>query len=391
MDVNVIQECGQSIWLDDIRHHLLQSGEFGRWVLDDGIRGATAHSSILKCAVATSTDYESVLERDKGARETASEAYERAALEDVQWAADILHPVYVEFARRDRYVSMEVSPHLAYDTQGTIDAATRLWNTIHRDNLMIAVPATPEGIAAIRVLVGNGINVNVTLLFSRAGCRRAAEAYMNGLETFSVRGGDLSRVASVASMFVSRLDVLVDSTLKVRLGTATPAEQVQLQGVVGKVAIATAKVAYQDWKEVCGAPRWAALAASGAHPQRLLWPSTSAGDARLRDVVFVEELIGPETIQTIAPATLKALQDDGAVKNGLEDNVDDARRQLVAIERAGILIDDLAQHLLDDGIKTCSASFDAIMRAVKTKRSGGPNRAGDGLGKSLPQEDEAPP
>ncbi len=267
MGVNEIQECGQSVWLDYIRRHLLQSGELARLVEEDGIRGVTSNPSIFAKAIAGSTDYGPALERYETRNdETASSIYEHLAIEDIQQAADILLPVYVEFARRDGYVSMEVSPYLAHDTQATIDEATRLWGAVRRDNLMIKVPATPEGIPAIRQLIGQGINVNVTLLFSRAVCRQVGEAYMDGLEALAARGGDLSRVASVASMFVSRLDVLVDPILEARMRTAPTSEHAPLRDLVGKVAIANAKLAYQDWKEVLGGPRWTALAAARRPP-----------------------------------------------------------------------------------------------------------------------------
>jgi transaldolase / glucose-6-phosphate isomerase len=368
--VNEIQECGQSIWLDYIRRHLLQSGELARMVEKDGIRGVTSNPSIFEKAIAESTDYGPALERyEKRHDETASAIYEKLAIEDIQQAADILLPVYVEFARRDGFVSMEVSPYLAHNTQATIDEAIRLWNTVRRDNLMIKVPATPEGILAIQQLISQGINLNVTLLFSRAVCRRVAEAYMGGLETFRARGGDLSRVSSVASMFVSRLDVLVDPILEARAGTAPPAEQATLRDLVGKVAIANAKLAYQDWKEVCSAPRWTSLAASGAHPQRLLWASTSSKDPRFRDVRYVESLIGPDTVDTIPPATLDAFRDHGKAENQLEQHIDDAQQVLATLAGTGISIDDLTARLLDDGVKGFSAAFETLLRSIEKKQA----------------------
>ena len=385
MGVNEIQECGQSVWLDYIRRHLLQSGELARLVENDGIRGVTSNPSIFEKAIAGSTDYGPALERyEKRHDETASAIYEKLAIEDIQQAADILLPVYVEFARRDGFVSMEVSPYLAHDTRATIDEAVRLWGALRRDNLMIKVPATPEGIPAIRQLISQGINVNVTLLFSRAVCRQVAEAYMDGLETFRAGGGDLSRVASVASMFVSRLDVLVDPILEARARTAPPAEQARLRELVGKVAIANAKLAYQDWKTVCGGPRWTSLAASGAHPQRLLWASTSSKDPRFRDVMYVESLIGPHTVDTIPPATLDAFRDHGQAENRLEQHVEDARQVLAALADAGISIDDLTAQLLDDGVKGFSAAFDALLGSIEKKRAGVLRSALDRMSYRLP-------
>jgi transaldolase/glucose-6-phosphate isomerase len=369
--VSAIQECGQSVWLDYIRRHLLQDGEFARLVQREGIRGVTSNPSIFEKAIAGSTDYASAIERyEKSNDETPLAIYERLAVEDIQQAADILLPVYVAFARRDGFVSMEVSPYLAHDTERTIDEATRLWATIGRENLMIKVPATPKGIPAIRQLISQGINVNVTLLFSRAVCRQVADAYMDGLEALLARGGDLSRVASVASIFVSRLDVLVDPLLESRALTAPSAEQADLRGLVGKVAIANAKLAYQDWKATCDGPRWTALAACGAHPQRLLWASTSAKDPRFRDVLYVESLIGPDTVDTIPPATLDAFRDHGKADSRLEDNIDDARQVMATLARADISIDELTTQLLYDGVKAFSAAFDTLMASVETKRAG---------------------
>ncbi|HEY5091235.1 MAG TPA: bifunctional transaldolase/phosoglucose isomerase, partial [Polyangia bacterium] len=385
MGVNEIQECGQSVWLDYIRRHLLQSGALARLVEEDGIRGVTSNPSIFEKAIAGSTDYGPALERyEKRHDETASAIYEKLAIEDIQQAADILLPVHVEFAGRDGFVSMEVSPYLAHDTQATIDEAVRLSSAVRRDNLMIKVPATPEGIPAIRQLIGRGINVNVTLLFSRAVCRQVFEAYMDGLEAFRTGGGDLSRVASVASMFVSRLDVLVDPILEARARTAPAAEQATLRDLVGKVAIANAKLAYQDWKEVCGGPRWTSLAASGAHPQRLLWASTSSKDPRFRDVMYVESLIGPDTVDTIPPATLDAFRDHGKAENQLEQDIDDARQVLATLAGTGISIDDLTARLLDEGVSGFSAAFDALLGSIEKKRAGVLRSALDRMSYRLP-------
>jgi transaldolase/glucose-6-phosphate isomerase len=370
------QKHGQSVWLDYIRGHLLQSGEFARLVREDGIRGVTSNPSIFEKAIVGSTDYGPALERyERHENETASSIYEYLAVEDIRQAADILLPVYDESDRRDGYVSMEVSPYLAQDTQATIDEAIRLWNKVGRDNLMIKVPATPEGIPAIRQLISQGINVNITLLFSRAVCRHVAEAYMGGLEMLAAHGGDLGRIASVASMFVSRLDVLVDPILEAPIPARLPAEQALLRSLVGKVAIANAKLAYQDWKELCGGPRWQALAARGARVQRLLWASTGAKDPRFRDVLYVESLIGPDTIDTIPPATLDAFRNHGKAENRLEDNLDDAKQVLATLARAGISIDDLTTRLLDDGVKEFARSFDTLLRSIESKRKGVLNAA----------------
>jgi len=375
------REYGQSVWLDYIRRHLLRSGEFARLVKEDGIRGVTSNPSIFEKAIAGSTDYGPALEYyEKRMDATASAIYEHLAVEDIQQAADILRPVYDESDRRDGYASMEVSPYLAHDTQATVGEATRLWKKVDRENLMIKVPATSQGIPAIRQLISQGINVNITLLFSRAVCRQVAVAYMDGLETLAAHGGDLTRIASVASMFVSRLDVLVDPMLEARTG----ADQAPLRSLVGKVAIANAKLAYQDWKELCRGSRWQALAARGARVQRLLWASTSTKDPRLSDVLYVESLIGPDTVDTIPPATLDALRDHGKAESRLEKNLGGASQVLATLAQSGISIDELTARLLDDGVREFSAAFDTLLGSIEKKRDGVLQSALDRMSYRLP-------
>ena len=376
-------KCGQSLWLDYIRRHLLQSGEFARLVKEDGIRGVTSNPSIFEKAIAGSTDYGSAIERYEIHKdEPASAIYEHLAVADLQQAADILRPVYETSERSDGFVSMEVSPYLAHDTQATVDEAVRLWKMLGRANVMIKVPATPEGIPAIRQLIGQGINVNVTLLFSRAVCRQVADAYMDGLDLLATRGGDLTHIASVASVFVSRLDALVDPMLEARAG----ADAAQLHGIVGKVAIANAKLAYQDWKELCRGTRWQALAARGARVQRLLWASTSTKDPRFRDLHYVESLIGPDTIDTITPATLDAFRDHGKLESHLEDQIEEAKQVMATLARAGISIDDLTARLLGDGVEKFSASFDALLGAIDKTRDGALESALDRMSYVLPAQ-----
>lgn len=362
------QKYGQSVWLDYIRRDLLQSGEFARLV-EGGIRGVTSNPSIFEKAIDGSTDYDAALERyEKRNDATASEIYEHLAVEDIQQAAVFLLPVYDASERRDGYVSMEVSPYLAHDTRATVDEAMRLWKKVRRSNLMIKVPATAEGVPAIRQLIGRGINVNVTLLFSRAMCREVAEAYMDGLEAFDARGGDVTRIASVASMFVSRMDVMVDPMLETQARALPAPEQARLLNLVGKIAVANAKLAYQDWKELRQSPRWQALAARGARVQRLLWASTSTKDPRLNDVFYVESLIGPDTVDTIPPATLEAFRDHGRAECRLEENIEDARQALAALERGGISTHDLTTRLLDEGVRKFSESFDRLLGTIGKKR-----------------------
>lgn len=366
MDLAEFQKHGQSVWLDFIRRDLLTSGEFARLVRA-GIRGVTTNPSIFEKGIAESTEYDSALERyvELAKDEPAESLYERLAVDDVQRAADVLRTVYDMSDRRDGYVCMEVSPHLAYDTQGTIVEARRLWARVQRENVMIKVPATPEGIPAIGQLTGEGINVNITLLFSREGCRQVFDAYMGGLEVLAQRGEKLGRIASVASMFVSRIDVMVDPLLE---ALATAAKSEEVKSLIGKVAIANAKLAYQDWKERCQSPRWQSLASQGARPQRLLWASTGTKDPRFSDVLYVEELIGLNTVDTIPPATLKALRDHGKAEDRLEQGIEDARQVMADLELVGISYDAIARRLLEEGVVAFSKSFDQLMAAIRKKK-----------------------
>jgi transaldolase/glucose-6-phosphate isomerase len=375
----------QSVWLDYIRRHLLESGEFARMVKEGGISGVTSNPSIFEKAIAGSTDYDSELKRFEGVKDqTAAALYEHLAVADIREAADILRPVYDKTEGHDGFVSMEVSPYLAHETQATVDEARRLWKTVDRKNLMVKVPATPEGIPAIRQLIGEGINVNVTLLFSRTVCRQVFEAYMGGLEVFFQREGDLSKIASVASMFVSRIDVMVDSMLESRMVAFDAPVKAAMTALIGKVAIANAKLTYQDWKETCGGPRWQALEKRGARAQRLLWASTSAKDPNFRDVVYVEELIGPETVDTIPPETLDAFRDHGKAGNRLEKGIEDARQVMSSLAYLGISIDEVTERLVAEGVKAFSSAFDALMASIEKKRDGALQSALDRMSYHLP-------
>ena len=378
-------EYGQSIWLDDIRRHLLESGEFARLVKEDGVRGVTSNPSIFEHAIAGSSDYSSAIERYEGKKdEAASVLYERLAIADLQQAADLLRPVYDAADRADGFVSLEVSPYLAHDTQATVAEARRLWRTVERENLMIKVPATAAGMPAIRQLIGEGINVNVTLLFSRAAAFRAAEAYMLGLEERLSRGGDLTRVASVASVFVSRLDVLVNPILEARARAAPAAKQAALRALIGKVALANAKLAYQDRKLLCATSRWKALLEKGARVQRLLWASTSSKDPRFSDVQYVEALIGPETVDTLPPATLAAFLDHGTAADRLGEDLDEAGETLVELAEAGVSLDELTARLLEEGVKEFSSAFDKLLGSIERKRAGILKSALDRMSSRLP-------
>ncbi len=297
---------GQSIWLDYIRRDLLKSGELQRLIDDDGLCGMTSNPSIFDKSIAGG-QYQDFLDSLAGRTDLdAKSRYELLAIRDIQDAADILAPVYKSTKKHDGYVSLEVSPYLAHDTNGTIEEARRLWKSVSRPNLMIKVPGTAEGIPAFRQLISEGINVNVTLLFAQPVYEEVAAAYIDGVEKFAASGGDISKLASVASFFISRIDTLADSLVEEKLKKETDqARKQKLQGILGKVAIANGKLTYEAYQRIFSSPRWKALAAKGAQTQRVLWASTSTKNPKYRDVLYVEELIGPDTVNTIPPATLK--------------------------------------------------------------------------------------
>src|SRR5437867_8125372 len=284
---------GQSPWMDYIRRDLLTSGGLKKYIDNDGLRGMTSNPSIFEKAISGSTDYADLLQSLRSRTDLDAKArYEFLAIRDIQDAADILRPVYQSTKRRDGYVSLEVSPYLARDTQGTMEEARRLWKAVGRENVMIKVPGTAEGVPAFQQLISEGININVTLLFAQEVYERVAEAYIIGLEKLASRGGDVSRIASVASFFISRIDTLVDSIVAERLKTTTdPGQQALLKSVLGKVAIANGKLTYQRYQQIFSGPRWQALASKGAHTQRVLWASTSTKNPNYRDVHLVDELI----------------------------------------------------------------------------------------------------
>ena len=377
--LQALAKFGQSVWLDYIRRDLITTGELARLIKEDGLRGMTSNPSIFEKAIADSKEYAPFLqdlEKEKGLDATA--VYERLAVRDIQDAADIMRQVYHSTQRRDGYVSLEVSPYLAHKTGETIDEAQRLWKTVGRDNVMIKVPGTPEGLPAIRDLIGRGLNINVTLLFAQEVYREVALAYIAGLEDLAARGGDVSRVASVASFFVSRIDTLVDGLLAARIKSATSdSDRTLLQGLQGKVAIANAKMAYEMYKEIFSGPRWDALAKRGAQTQRLLWASTSTKNPAYRDVMYVEELIGSPTVDTIPPATLDAFRDHGRPRASLEEGVEQARQTMKDLATAGISMKQVTDQLTDEGVKLFAEAFDKLL-AVVSEHAGKKSPAAEG-------------
>jgi transaldolase / glucose-6-phosphate isomerase len=357
---------GQSVWLDYIRRDLLTTGELKRLIENDGLRGMTSNPSIFEKAITGSTLYAETLKGLESRKDLdAAGRYEQLAIKDIQDAADIFRPVYDQSKFRDGYVSLEVSPYLAHKTQETLTEARRLWKAVGRPNVMIKVPGTPEGIPAFQQLISEGINVNVTLLFAFDVYVRVAEAYVAGLEQFVKGGGDPSRVASVASFFISRIDTLVDSEIDAKIKTTSnPADIAALKNLHGKVAIANGKLTYQRYKQIFSGPQWDALAAKGAQTQRVLWASTSTKNPAYSDIYYVEELIGKDTVDTIPPATYDAFRDHGKPRNSLEENVEAAHQTMQGLEKAGISMKAATDKLTEDGVKQFATAFDTLLAAV---------------------------
>ena len=358
-----LNEKGQSVWFDFIRRSIITSGELKNLV-DQGIKGVTSNPAIFEKAIAGSSDYDENLKQLIKSDKSVEQIYEALAFEDITMAADELRPVYDLTDTLDGYVSFEVNPHLADDTEQTIPEARRLFETVNRPNLMIKVPATPAGIPAIEELIGCGVNVNVTLIFGLENYKSVAEAYIGGLEKLAqngptVKGGHgIDKVASVASFFVSRVDTSVDKALAQKGNT----------DLLGKIAIANAKVAYAEFKAIISSPRWRHLADKGAKVQRVLWASTGTKNPEYSDTMYVDELIGPDTINTLPPATLDSFIDHGNVAETLTAGLDEARRQLAAIADLGIDIEAITHQLQLDGVEAFAKPFDALMKSIAGKR-----------------------
>lgn len=374
--LKVLHEYGQSVWLDYMRRSFITSGELQRLIQEDGLQGITSNPAIFEKAIAGSADYQDLLAAAESQRLDAGALYEKIAVRDIQDAADLLRPVYEQTKRRDGYVSLEVSPLLAHDTQGTIAEARRLWTAVGRDNLMVKVPGTPEGIPAIERLIREGINVNVTLLFSQAVYEQVAAAYIAGIEERAAHGGDVRHVASVASFFISRIDTAVDNVITAKLKTTSGAqEQAFLCSLLGKVAIANARLTYQRYNDLFRGPRWQALAQKGAQTQRLLWASTSTKNPQYRDVMYVEELIGPDTVNTLPPATFDAFRDHGRLRASLTENLADAADTMKRLSQVGISMQDITDSLLEDGVQQFAEAFNKVLQATARRERVSPQQA----------------
>lgn len=358
-----LAEYGQSPWLDYIRRDLFTTGELKRLIDEDGLKGMTSNPAIFEKAIGSEHYKDALVEyADDGL--SAIEVYEKVAIEDIQTAADALAGVYEATNKRDGYVSLEVSPALADDSEGTLEEARRLWKTVDRPNLMVKVPATAVGFDVIKQLISEGININVTLLFSQDAYAKVAEAYVAGLEKRAEAGEDLSAVASVASFFVSRIDTLIDSEIDEKLKDASGEDKELLENLRGKVAIANAKLAYKKYEEVFSGDRWEKLAEKGAQTQRVLWASTGTKNKEYSDVLYIEELIGKDTVNTIPPATWDAFRDHGKLRTSLTENVEESEKTLANLEKAGISLEKATDQLLVDAVRLFVEPFDKMIAAV---------------------------
>jgi transaldolase/glucose-6-phosphate isomerase len=362
--LKALLDYGQSPWMDYIRRDLLTGGGLKKFIDEDGLRGMTSNPSIFEKSITGSNLYTDILSSPEAKSLDAKQIFEKIAIRDVQDACDIFKTVYADSKRRDGYVSLEVSPLLASDTKGTLEEARRLWKAVNRENLMVKVPATPEGIPAIRQLLEDGLNINITLLFAQSAYEKVAEAYISALEARAAKGQDISHIASVASFFVSRIDTLIDSKIDEMLKTAQGPTKELLESVHGKVAIANAKLTYKKFQELFSGPRWNALAAKGAQVQRLLWASTSTKNPKYRDVLYVEELIGADTVDTIPPATFDDFRDHGKLRNSLTEDVPGAAKVMEDLAKAGISMKEVTEKLLADGVKLFADAFKTLLEAT---------------------------
>jgi transaldolase len=357
---------GQSIWLDYIRRDLIAGGELRRLIEEDGLRGMTSNPSIFEKAIVESHDYDDDIRAMAVERKSAMDIYEALSQRDVQNAADVFRPLYDRTDGKDGYVSLEVNPHLAHDTGGTLQEARRLWGTLNRPNVLIKVPATTQGLPVIQQLISDGINVNVTLLFGLPRYRQVAEAYIAGLEARTSKGQAVKHVASVASFFVSRIDAVVDPRLQSVAAQGGKAADLAKEAL-GQVAVASAKMAYQSYKEIFGSDRFRKVIDKGARVQRLLWASTGTKNPDHSDVKYIEALIGPDTVNTAPVDTLDAYRDHGAPKARLEQDMREAARVLGRLSELGIDLDKVTQQLEDEGVAKFNEPFDKLMASLERK------------------------
>lgn len=364
-----LSNLGQSIWLDNIERGMLQSGELARMIREDGLKGITSNPTIFQKAISGSKIYSDAIAKliQGGKHYDARELFYQLAIEDIQAAADTLMPVYTQSNGRDGMVSIEVSPELAYDTQGTIKEARYLHQRVDRPNAMIKVPATAAGIPAIETLIADGISINVTLLFSVSRYREVVEAYLRGLETRLKQKQDIGNIASVASFFISRVDSVVDKKLQALAETAPASQRPDLKAMQGKTAIANAKLAYAFYNEAFSSPRFEKLRKAGAQPQRLLWASTGTKNPEFSDVLYVDGLIGPDTVNTVPPATYKAFKEHGTAALTLTEGLAEAKQHLAALDLLQIDSEQVTDQLEKDGVKLFADSFNDLLNTIESK------------------------
>ncbi len=357
-NVKSIHDHGQSIWLDFFDRELMSSGKLQKLIDEDGLSGITSNPSIFEKAVTSSSDYDEDIKKLSGEGKNNDEIFFGFAVNDIQRATDILKPVFDESKGTDGFVSLEVSPHLANDTEGTIRQARELWKSVDRKNVMIKIPGTKEGLAAIRKCTSEGINVNITLLFGIPRYLEVTEAFISGLEDRLKNNEPINHIFSVASFFLSRIDVMLDPVLKEK----------KLDALVGEVAIASAKIAYEHFKEIFFDDRFRKLEKEGAKKQKVLWASTSTKDPAFSDVKYVEALIGPDTINTLPLETIDAFRDHGNVQDHLENNLVKAKNELQKLKENGIDIDDVTQKLEDEGVQKFNKAYGSLINAIESKR-----------------------
>ncbi len=360
---------GQSVWYDTVDRAQLVSGQFKRLLDEDGIVGVTSNPTIFQKSISHGDAYDVQMTQLVKAGKSTSEIYDALVIKDITTVADMLRPIYDKTNRQDGFVSLEVSPDLAHDTEGSLSEARRFWKMVDRPNLMIKIPATPEGIPAVQQALTEGININITLIFSIDSYRKVTNAYISALEDRNAEGKDISHIASVASFFVSRVDTLVDQLLEDKIkATNDNAEQQRLKSLEGKAAIANARLVYQEFKHIFHTPRFETLKHSGAHVQRPLWASTSTKNPAYRDVLYAEELIGPDTVDTMPLETIENFRDHGKVRRSVEDNIQQAKDELEELEKVGIHYDQVTKQLQDEGVQKFADSFHELFKGIENKK-----------------------
>jgi len=364
-----LKALGQSVWYDNIDRSQLVSGQFKRLLDEDGICGVTANPTIFEKSISSGHAYDEQINQLIREGKSTNEIYEALIIQDIRTVADILRPIYDSANRQDGFVSLEVSPDLAHDTEGTLSEVRRFWKMVDRPNLMIKIPGTPEGIPAVLQALTEGINVNITLIFSISTYRQVAEAFISALEARRTAGEDISHMAPVASFSVSLVDTLVDKLLEDKVkATSNTSEQQHLKSLEGKAAIANARLVYQDFKKIFNTPRFAALKQAGAYVQRPLWASTSTKNPAYRDVLYAEELIGPDTVDTMPLETIENFRDHGRVRLSIEDNLEEAHQVFDALEKIGIHYDQVTKQLQDEGVQKFADSFHTLFEGIAEKR-----------------------